>query len=120
MKRLITLQKDQPSQDIKTHQHVTSFPPEVFNTSLLSTIKGYLLLFCYCSHHWPSSDKASMERLNTQVESTSKALAEYVSRLDKELQERKEVQELLESFTYQQKQQLKSTKTNLEVLVVSV
>lgn len=55
-----------------------------------------------------------MERLNTQVESTSKALAEYVSRLDKELQERKEVQELLESFTYQQKQQLKSTKTNLE------
>lgn len=56
-----------------------------------------------------------MERLNSQVESTSKALADYVSRLDKELQERKEVQELLESFTYQQKQQLKSTKTNLEV-----
>ena len=56
-----------------------------------------------------------MERLNSQVESTSKALADYVSRLDKELQERKEVQELLESFTYQQKQQLKSTKVNLEV-----
>ena len=56
-----------------------------------------------------------MERLNSQVETTSKALAEYVSRLDKELQERKEVQELLESFTYQQKQQLKSTKVNLEV-----
>lgn len=49
------------------------------------------------------------------METTSKALAEYVGRLDKELQERKEVQELLESFTYQQKQQLKSTKTNLEV-----
>lgn len=61
-------------------------------------------------------DKASMERLNGQVESTSKALADYVSRLDKELQERKEVQELLESFTYQQKQQLKSTKVNLEVV----
>lgn len=60
-------------------------------------------------------DKASMERLNSQVESTSKALGEYVSQLDKELQERKEVQELLESFTYQQKQQLKSTKMNLEV-----
>lgn len=59
-----------------------------------------------------------MERLNSQVESTSKALAEYVGRLDKELQERKEVQELLESFTYQQKQQLKMTKTNLEVLYV--
>ena len=56
-----------------------------------------------------------MERLNSQVESTSSALTEYVSRLDKELQERKEVQELLESFTYQQKQQLKTTKVNLEV-----
>ena len=61
-----------------------------------------------------------MERLNSQVESTSTALAEYVNQLDKELQERKEVQELLESFTYQQKQQLKSTKVNLEVTVLSV
>ena len=63
-------------------------------------------------------DKASMERLNNQVESTSKALGDYVSRLDKELQERKEVQDLLESFTYQQKQQLKTTKANLEVRLI--
>ena len=56
-----------------------------------------------------------MERLNSQVESTSRALGDYVTKLDKELKERKEVQELLESFTYQQKQQLKETKLNLEV-----
>ncbi|XP_065913511.1 regulation of nuclear pre-mRNA domain-containing protein 1B-like [Dysidea avara] len=98
MKRLMTLQKDQPSQDMKTHQQVTSFPPEVYNSTLLSSIK----------------DKASMERLNSQVESTSRALGDYVTKLDKELKERKEVQELLESFTYQQKQQLKETKLNLE------
>jgi len=66
-------------------------------------------------YHIPLLDKASMERLNSQVENTSKALGEYVTRLDKELKERKEVQELLESFTYQQKQQLKETKLNLEV-----
>jgi len=36
----MTLQKDQPSQDIKTHQQVTTFPPEVYNSALLSSIKG--------------------------------------------------------------------------------
>jgi len=64
---------------------------------------------------WILTDKTSMDRLHSQVESTSRALGDYVTRLDKELKERKEVQELLESFTYQQKQHLKETKLNLEV-----
>lgn len=56
-----------------------------------------------------------MERLFTRVDEASKVMAEYNKRLEKELKERQEIQELLDVFIWQQKGLLREAKKNLKV-----
>ena len=60
------------------------------------------------------SDKATAESLAEKVEAASAVLAEYNKRLESELKERKEVQELLDAFIWQQKTLLRNAKKNLK------
>ena len=56
-----------------------------------------------------------MEALAGKVEEASKVLSEYNSRLEAELKERREIQELLDAFTWQQKELLRGAKKRLKV-----
>lgn len=56
-----------------------------------------------------------MEELAGKVEEASKVLSEYNSRLEAELKERLEIQELLDAFTWQQKELLREAKKKLKV-----
>ena len=49
------------------------------------------------------------------MEEASKVLSEYNSRLEAELKERREIQELLDAFTWQQKELLRGAKKRLKV-----
>ena len=64
--------------------------------------------------HTHSSDKAAAEALAEKVEEASKLLTEYNKRLERELKERLELQELLEAFIWQQKKLLKEAKRTLK------
>lgn len=59
-------------------------------------------------------DKASAESLAQKVEDAAKVLKEYNKRLETELTERGEVQELLDAFIWQQKSLLRNAKRNLK------
>ena len=61
-----------------------------------------------------TTDKATLEELAEKVEEASKVLQEYITRLDAELQERNDIQELLDAFIWQQKSLLKTAKKNLK------
>ena len=63
-------------------------------------------------------DKTEAEQLAERVEEASKILSEYNSRLEAELKERMEVQELLDSFIWQQKSMLREAKKKLKVSLV--
>ena len=56
-----------------------------------------------------------MERLFDRVDEASKVMAEYNKRLEKELKERQEIQELLDVFIWQHKGLLREAKKNLKV-----
>ena len=56
-----------------------------------------------------------MERLFERVEEASKVMAEYNKRLEEELKERQEIQELLDVFIWQQKGLLREAKKKLKV-----
>ena len=60
------------------------------------------------------ADKAALENLAQRVEEASKTLKEYNTRLESELKERSEIQELLDAFVWQQKTKLKQAKKNLK------
>lgn len=59
-------------------------------------------------------DKAAAEALAEKVEEASRVLVEYNKRLENELKERQEIQELLAAFMWQQKKLLKEAKKNLK------
>lgn len=59
-------------------------------------------------------DKAAAEALAEKVEEASKVLEEYNKRLESELKERLELQELLEAFIWQQKKLLREAKKTLK------
>lgn len=65
--------------------------------------------------HAHTLDKPSVEALAGKVEEASKVLSEYNSRLEAELKERREIQELLDAFTWQQKELLRGAKKRLKV-----
>lgn len=58
-------------------------------------------------------DKATAESLARKVDEAVTVLYEYNSRLENELKERREVQELLDAFIWQQKSLLRTAKKNL-------
>ena len=78
---------------------------------LKETINDLILLLSRCPH---VTDKAAAEALAEKVEEASKVLSEYNKRLDSELKERQEIQELLAAFIWQQKKLLKEAKKNLK------
>jgi len=86
------------SQDNVIRQKIACFPPEIHDPDLLSKIK----------------DKSAVEELAGKVEEASKVLSEYNSRLEAELKERLEIQELLDAFTWQQKELLREAKKKLK------
>ena len=70
---------------------------------------------CARTHAHHTLDKPSVEALAGKVEEASKVLSEYNSRLEAELKERREIQELLDAFTWQQKELLRGAKKRLKV-----
>ena len=64
--------------------------------------------------HIPTLDKAAAEALAEKVEEASRVLVDYNKRLESELKERHELQELLAAFIWQQKKLLKEAKKNLK------
>lgn len=60
------------------------------------------------------TDKVAAEQLADKVEEASKVLKEYNAKLEAELKERKEIQEDLDAFTYQQRRLLKEAKRKLK------
>ena len=61
-----------------------------------------------------AADKVAAESLAEKVEAAAVVLKEYNKRLERELKERKEVQELLDAFLWQQKTLLRNAKKNLK------
>ena len=64
-----------------------------------------------------STDKAAADELEAQLTEAEKVLGEYVNRLEEEKKERRDLQELLEVFVWQQRQQLRECKKKLKVRV---
>ena len=60
-------------------------------------------------------DKAGADQLEVRLGEAEKVLSEYVGRLEAEEKERKDLQELLEAFMWQHRQQLKDAKKKLKV-----
>lgn len=65
------------------------------------------------------SDKAGADQLDQRLSEAEKVLGEYVRRLEAEEKERKDLQELLEVFVWQHRQQLRESKKKLKVSTLS-
>lgn len=63
------------------------------------------------------SDKAGADQLDERLSEAEKVLGEYVRRLEAEEKERKDLQELLEVFVWQHRQQLRESKKKLKVSI---
>lgn len=63
------------------------------------------------------SDKAGADQLDQRLAEAEKVLGEYVGKLEAEEKERKDLQELLDVFVWQQRQQLRDSKKKLKVSV---
>ena len=62
-----------------------------------------------------TADKAAADELEVKLVEAEKVLGDYVRRLQEERKERRDLQELLEVFIWQQKQQLRDCKNKLKV-----
>lgn len=63
------------------------------------------------------SDKAGADQLDQRLGEAEKVLGDYVRRLEAEEKERKDLQELLEVFVWQHRQQLRDSKKQLKVSI---
>lgn len=108
--------------DETVRKRIAEFPPEIKDHELLSNVKGlpYTPVNQTTLHPSPSlpplsPDKAGADILDTQLAEAEKVLGDYVGQLEAEEKERKDLQELLELFVWQQRQQLRDTKRKLKV-----
>ena len=62
-----------------------------------------------------SPDKVEADQLDSALVEAESVLSGYVKRLEEEERERKDLQELLKAFMWQQKQELKEAKKKLKV-----
>jgi regulator of Ty1 transposition protein 103 len=84
--------------DEAIREKISGFPPEIKDHELLTKIK----------------DKAAADELEVKLVEAEKVLGDYVRRLQEERKERRDLQELLEVFIWQQKQQLRDCKNKLK------
>ena len=111
-------------------EKIADFPPEVRDHELLSKVKGELNCISARAHthththatnhtpihtHTHTSDKVEADQLDARLAEAEKVLTEYVGRLEAEERERTDLQELLEVFVWQQRQQLREAKKKLRV-----
>lgn len=86
------------SNDEAIRAKIASYPPSIADVSLLKNLQN----------------KSEGEKLKKQVEEASLLLAEYNGRLLAELEERKEVAQMLAAFMKQQKQKVTQAEKRLE------
>ncbi|KAH7982890.1 hypothetical protein HPB52_008022 [Rhipicephalus sanguineus] len=86
------------SSDAVVRERIASLPPEVSDASLLEKIQ----------------DRQAADRLSAQVEEACSLLAEYNSRLAQELEDRKQVSQMLASFTFHQRELMALAEQKLE------
>ena len=84
-------------------------PESNFSVSL-----SHIMLLSKCSL-MDFTDKAAADELEEQLTEAERVLGDYVKRLEEEKKERKDLQELLEAFVWQQKQQLRECRKKLKV-----
>ena len=63
----------------------------------------------------PTADREAAEQLSRRVEEAAGVLGDYNASLERELRERREIQQLLDAFIWQQKALLKDAKRKLRV-----
>ncbi|XP_064467042.1 regulation of nuclear pre-mRNA domain-containing protein 1B-like [Ornithodoros turicata] len=86
------------SSDAAVREKIASLPPEVSDASLLDKIQ----------------DRESADRLSRQVEEACSLLAEYNSRLSQELEDRKQVSQMLHNYTFHQRELMALAEQKLE------
>ncbi|XP_013403831.1 regulation of nuclear pre-mRNA domain-containing protein 1B isoform X2 [Lingula anatina] len=86
------------STDAAVRERIAALPPEVSDIAMLEKIK----------------DRETVDRLSREVEDASLLLAEYNSRLSKELEERKHIAQMLKDFIAFQKDQLTESEKRLD------
>ncbi|CAN7992397.1 unnamed protein product [Ixodes hexagonus] len=87
------------SSDAAVRERIASLPPEVSDASLLDKILV---------------DRESGKQLAEQVEEACSLLAEYNSKLTQELQDRKQVSQMLANFTFHQRELMAQAEQKLE------
>ncbi|KAK8771485.1 regulation of nuclear pre-mRNA domain-containing protein 1B isoform X1 [Amblyomma americanum] len=86
------------SSDAVVRERIASLPPEVSDASLLEKIQ----------------DRQAADRLSAQVEEACSLLAEYNNRLTQELEDRKQVSQMLANFTFHQRELMALAEQKLE------
>lgn len=86
------------SSDAVVRERIASLPPEVSDASLLDKIQ----------------DRLSADKLALQVEEACSLLAEYNSRLTQELEDRKQVSQMLANYTFHQRELMSLAEQKLE------
>ena len=61
------------------------------------------------------SDKAAVNQLMEKVDEAIKLLSDYTTRVEAEVKEREDIQELLDAYIWQQKHLLRDTKKKMKV-----
>lgn len=84
--------------DTDTLQRIAALPPEVHNISLTLGLK----------------DKAAVNQLMENVDEAIKLLSDYTTRVEAEVKEREDIQELLDAYIWQQKHLLRETKKKMK------
>ncbi|CAI8038901.1 Regulation of nuclear pre-mRNA domain-containing protein 1B [Geodia barretti] len=99
LRRMLAIEGDKSAcNDEAIREKIAGFPPEIKDHELLSKLK----------------DKAAADELEAKLVEAEKVLGDHVKRLQEERKERRDLQELLEVFIWQQKQQLRECKNKLK------
>ena len=72
-------------------------------------------LFLVSGHNPYFLDKTAVNQLMEKVDEAIKLLFDYTTRVEAELKEREEIEELLDAYIWQQKHLLKDTKKKMKV-----
>ncbi|XP_077542539.1 regulation of nuclear pre-mRNA domain-containing protein 1B [Haemaphysalis longicornis] len=96
--KALTELENTASSDAVVRERIASLPPEVSDPTLLEKIL----------------DRQAADRLSTQVDEACSLLAEYNSRLAQELEDRKQVSQMLINFTFHQRELMALAEQKLE------
>ena len=86
-------------QDMALRQRIANFPSRLYDVDILSKLKsGLVLCVTYVNDHLLG--KEACQELLEEVKEPLEILSEYTKKMEDELKERQEIEEMLDSFLW--------------------